>query len=1115
MKFKKIVVLFTLICLLPVIPFAEASDDENGSTAVTMTFEASAGESCTLRVLNEGLTSVTSIDDIYFMDEAVISPEGSVSFEIAGECTGYYYIAKSSSGEELTGYLSSGRRTSDNNAYYVLDEDFGMLNPNPSTDTLDILDWGWDVLEESGSIEYGSYLSLTDSSSSGRYLIRRTFEELSSSKAYAEFRLTFKDLSDGYGVSLNSGDTECVKLEINNSALFAGKKLLCPLVADTEYGIRIEMDMDFGVYDVYVNGSKKAAGLRLYTNAVDNIRAFTSVSGTGTMNFGPVRIMRGYYAADEFVGYQKNQYLPEEGLWDTDSGGGSVRLVSSAGTPGPDLYSVQLADTSPSGSVGMSRNFETLTGAEVFTFKAYSAEDINNLEINFGDCAARISGGVFYAMAKDGTEQAVKSDIAAGLWNTYRITADFAAGTAVIQINGKEAEKNFVFADSGASAGGISFKTGAAQTDTLWLDDIYVFADTPVDEYYPSEPAKLEKDFTKDVMVGIQTCDLWREGKHFGWDKINGYAQRKPYLGFYDDGSPEVKDWEIKYMVEHGIDYSIHCWYRPGSAGAPIKEPRNGYSIHDGYFNAKYKDKIKFAIAWENAGYSASSADAAISDFKNNILPFWIEYYFKDPNYLVVDNKIVLNIYNAPKLVSAFGDDGVTEIITYLEQQVKTLGFDGVYLIGTTASSNAAALQTYADYGYDAIYCYSYGQTRYSVYKQKQYIKAQKEQTTISYIPTITMGRDDTAWNRTPGGYISAEAVEEICRWVKDTYFSNGIGTELGDRMITIDNWNEYGEGHFFMPTSLNGFGYLEAVGSVFGQPEHTDVKPRDVSRLGHLYDQSRSLGVKKEEEARYLLSRWDTYAELCELEKESGSLKWQSFEVSSDGILSATTGIFNNDPKFRTPDNLDIPIRGDEVIHMRMKHNVSDANAQIYFTTTSDTTETEVKSVKAAADANSSDYVDLYFDMSSNQYWTGTLKRLRFDPFNGKGTFEVDLIELYRDTETFSEPEFTIRFAGFKKTDGTDIADIPAEETEVMAVLNYANPYADMSCIAMAAEYNAEELTGLYMAEDTAIKTGTGALKIPMTFRPDRTYSMLVWDALNRMSPLMQAEKNIISANK
>ena len=52
--------------------------------------------------------------------------------------------------------------------------------------------------------------------------------------------------------------------------------------------------------------------------------------------------------------------------------------------------------------------------------------------------------------------------------------------------------------------------------------------------------------------------------------------------------------------------------------------------------------------------------------------------------------------------------------------------------------------------------------------------------------------------------------------------------TGLEQRMILIDNWNEYGEGHYIFPTHQFGFGYLDAIREVFATnaPGHRDVTP-------------------------------------------------------------------------------------------------------------------------------------------------------------------------------------------------------------------------------------------------------------------------------------------------
>jgi len=50
----------------------------------------------------------------------------------------------------------------------------------------------------------------------------------------------------------------------------------------------------------------------------------------------------------------------------------------------------------------------------------------------------------------------------------------------------------------------------------------------------------------------------------------------------------------------------------------------------------------------------------------------------------------------------------------------------------------------------------------------------------------------------------------------------------LESRMILIDSWNEYAEGHYISPTRQYGFGYLDAIRQVFARPsgQHVDAVP-------------------------------------------------------------------------------------------------------------------------------------------------------------------------------------------------------------------------------------------------------------------------------------------------
>ena len=85
--------------------------------------------------------------------------------------------------------------------------------------------------------------------------------------------------------------------------------------------------------------------------------------------------------------------------------------------------------------------------------------------------------------------------------------------------------------------------------------------------HYVPEP----RPVTSDYLVGVHYFSGWKQGTHFGWQKVEPHPERKPLLGYYDEGDPEVADWEIKWALEHGINYFVYCWYRRGF-GKPVND---------------------------------------------------------------------------------------------------------------------------------------------------------------------------------------------------------------------------------------------------------------------------------------------------------------------------------------------------------------------------------------------------------------------------------------------------------------------------------------------------------------------------------------------------------------
>lgn len=356
-------------------------------------------------------------------------------------------------------------------------------------------------------------------------------------------------------------------------------------------------------------------------------------------------------------------------------------------------------------------------------------------------------------------------------------------------------------------------------------------------------------------------CALWKEGTHQGWKKIEPWPERKPVLGWYNEGTPEVADWHIKYMLEHGISGVIYCWYRSGTDG-PVKQTL-GHALHDGLLKARYLPMIRFGIMWEN---QCADGVASAEDMLKNLLPFWIDNYFSHPSYIRIDGKPVLYVWVPYNLTEQLGgSENVCKTFDAMRAQCKRRGLGGLFLVGCLDEKHRDASETMSKEGWDATsaYCNQWQQPdkvttvgdfvcapfEGFVDQQESLWKFKRQLHLLPDITTMMMGWDSRPWNSHPFFWSdnTPEKFRELCRRAKAVMDSSASsGPEKNTAVFCC--WNEFGEGHYIEPTRGYGFSYLDAIREVFceGAPEHVDISPDDVG-LGPLdsWYQAAQKGIK------------------------------------------------------------------------------------------------------------------------------------------------------------------------------------------------------------------------------------------------------------------------------
>lgn len=517
---------------------------------------------------------------------------------------------------------------------------------------------------------------------------------------------------------------------------------------------------------------------------------------------------------------------------------------------------------------------------------------------------------------------------------------------------------------------------------------------------YVPEPVPVR---TGKYTLWTHYCPLWKQGTHYGWKMIEPWPERKPVIGWYNEGEPEVADWHIKYWLEHGISGVVYCWYRTNLNG-PVTQ-QIGHAIHDGLLKARYIDRIKFAVMWENGcGQGVGSS----KDLMENVLPFWIENYFSHPSYQRVDGKPLLYIWVPSNVTKHLGSsEEVRKIFDAMRAVCKQKGLGGLYIVGCVGGQNRDVLETMVKEGWDASSAYgsdwrqppqvrTVGDFICAPYEGfvEQQEKIWKFKQGLGLLPDITaamMGWDSRPWKETPFFWSenTPEKFRDLClraKRVMDASPGAEPGKKGPEKTIIFCCWNEFGEGHYIEPTRGYGFSYLDVIRDVFteGPKEHVDIAPEDVG-LGPYdswYRQAReaagSQPASRDSWSGEQLAAWNAMMNLTDVTREGGVLRARAS---------------GNDPAF-TLDGLRLRASRYRKIVVEMRVSQPGA-AQAFWSTVSQPFTSEALSVNlpTVADGQFHSYA---FEVANREPWSGCVTSLRLDPTSQFGVVvEIRAIRL------------------------------------------------------------------------------------------------------------------------
>jgi hypothetical protein len=379
-----------------------------------------------------------------------------------------------------------------------------------------------------------------------------------------------------------------------------------------------------------------------------------------------------------------------------------------------------------------------------------------------------------------------------------------------------------------------------------------------------------------DVTIACYTAPLWHRSTLFdkqyapGWTEyilmggarpwFRGHHQpRQPLLGALDERDPATWDRYIELAVSHGVDVLIWDWYWYDN------EPALHEALEDGFLRATNLDEIRFALMWTNHDWQylfptvhsdgtrsfahARNAPDRPEDVRRS-MSYVISRYFHLPNYWRINGKPVLVVYDAPRLRSTFGVEGVRAMLDEFREHARSLGHEGIHFhadcvlpVALGPGPPAEAVGDLAALGFDSYGLYNpivvagirrpleEELPRYDALVDDVINALWQEVDEISplpFFPAVSPGWDNTPRHnelpRTSSGnrnewpaalIVVDETPGSFERFVRSA--RSFAEERAGPSVVTIGCWNEWTEGQYLLPDTRLGFGMLKALARAVG----------------------------------------------------------------------------------------------------------------------------------------------------------------------------------------------------------------------------------------------------------------------------------------------------------
>ena len=336
-----------------------------------------------------------------------------------------------------------------------------------------------------------------------------------------------------------------------------------------------------------------------------------------------------------------------------------------------------------------------------------------------------------------------------------------------------------------------------------------------------------------------RTRMFWEEG--IGeWQTVKN---AKPKANGYSWADPAVMSKQIDAALAHGVNVFIYDWYWFD------QRPFLENCLNDGFLKAENCEKMKFYIMWANhdANYTW---DLRNSDHVNETIwkgaadrkqfeiigKRWLDQYFTRENYYKIQGKPVVSIYDMNNFVTGLGGvEETIEAMQWLQEEAKKYGLPGVHFqfirwdgkADNITGVDGKIMKTNAELtermGFASLTHYQFV---HFTDIDRDYLQIMPDvvaewdeidkEYSIPYFPHVSVGWDNNPrFKEFREGVVTNNTPENFKKMLLEAKrFADCHNVSL----ITVNSWNEWTETSYLQPDNVYGYGYLEAIKSVFAE---------------------------------------------------------------------------------------------------------------------------------------------------------------------------------------------------------------------------------------------------------------------------------------------------------